>query len=98
MSQISRDLRDMAGDLTKRIADVGDQSSATDQQLREQLLAHGREMNEHILARHRELGALLEQRFQELRKDKTDRSALASLFSEVALRLNDEFHIPGLEH
>jgi hypothetical protein len=40
---------------------------------------------------------LLERRFHELRQGKTDRAALASLFSEVALRLNDQFQIPGAE-
>jgi len=36
----------------------------------------------------------LEQRFNELRSGKTDRSALAALFNEVALKLNGEFHLP----
>ena len=40
---------------------------------------------------------MLAREVAELSRDKTDRSALAALFSEVALRLNDEFKIPGDE-
>ena len=65
-------------------------------ELRDQLLQHGRDFTEQIQAKQQEVAALLEQRFHELRKDKTDRAALASLFSEVALRLNNEFRIAGV--
>ncbi len=41
--------------------------------------------------------SLLERRFAELHHAKTDRAALASLFSEVALRLSDQFKVPGAE-
>jgi hypothetical protein len=40
---------------------------------------------------------LLDRRVHELRDGKTDRATLASLFTEVALRLNDQFQIPGSE-
>ena len=33
----------------------------------------------------------------ELRDEKTDRAALAALFMEMAMRLNNEFNIPGPE-
>ncbi len=38
------------------------------------------------------------QRFQELHKSKTDRAALASMFTELALRLNNEMQVTGVEH
>jgi hypothetical protein len=40
---------------------------------------------------------MLDKRVNELRDGKTDRAALATLFSEVALRLSDQFQIPGAE-
>jgi hypothetical protein len=43
-----------------------------------------------IRQRNESLGALLETRVQELRHAKTDRSALAALFVELAVRLKDE--------
>jgi hypothetical protein len=50
-----------------------------------------------LRARHDEISSLLERRFHELQHSKTDRAALAALLTEVAMRLNDEFRIPGAE-
>jgi hypothetical protein len=41
--------------------------------------------------------ALLERRSQELQHQNTDRAALASLFSEVSLRLTDQFKVTGAD-
>lgn len=91
---LARDLKDFSESLTRKIVEVDDHASHAHHEFREQLLQHGRSTAEQILAKEREIVGVLEQRFHELRKDKTDRSALAALFSEVSLRLNDQFHIP----
>ena len=39
--------------------------------------------------------SLLERQMQEMRADKTDRSALAAMFTEMAMRLNDEWQFPS---
>jgi len=98
VSGLSRDLKELHEALHKRIAEVDDHASGAHHDLREQLLQHGRDTSDQMEQRQREVTALLEQRFTELRKDKTDRAALASLFSEIAMRLNNDFHIPGLDH
>ena len=98
LGQLSRDLTEMGANISKRVTEVDDRAAGTHHELREELLRHGRDITSHIDAKHQEAAALLEQRFQELRKDKTDRAALASLFSEVAMRLTNEFRIPGVEH
>ena len=41
------------------------------------------------------LRAIIEREVATLGSDKTDRAALAALFGEVALRLTNEFKIPG---
>jgi hypothetical protein len=43
------------------------------------------------------MAAVVESTTSELRDEKTDRAALASLFMEVAMRLNNEFKIPRAE-
>ena len=40
---------------------------------------------------------MIEQTSQELHENKTDRAALAALFTEVALRLNSELHLSSNE-
>ena len=44
-----------------------------------------------------EVLAALARETHELRTDKTDRQALASLLKEMAMRLTDEFKLPGVE-
>jgi len=82
--------------LAKRIGDLNDQTSGAHRELRGTILDQSKQIGEEIERRHQELSALLDRRFQELRKDKTDRAALAALFSEAALRLTDEFQVPGV--
>jgi hypothetical protein len=95
VTSLAGDLRGLADALHRKIADVDDHHSATHHELREQLLQHGRDINDQIMAKQREVTSLLEQRFHELHSGKTDRAALASLFNEVALRLNNEFKVPS---
>lgn len=83
--------------LARRIGELDDQACAAHRDLRGAILQQSKDLGEEIERRHQEISATLEKRFQELRKDKTDRAALAALFSEVALRLNDEFQVPGLD-
>ena len=92
--QHSRELKELAESLGRRVRDLDDRASAVDRDLRIQLLQQARDLSEEMRSRHDEIAAVLEKRFQELRHGKTDRAALATLFNEVALRLNDQFQIP----
>jgi DNA repair exonuclease SbcCD ATPase subunit len=96
-SQHSRELKELSESLTRRIRDLDDRSTNVERDLRNNILQQARSLTEEIQARHDELASLLEKRVHELRDGKTDRAALASLFSELALRLSDQFHIPGSE-
>ncbi|MGA2133745.1 MAG: hypothetical protein ABSH50_15740 [Bryobacteraceae bacterium] len=96
--RVERDERGAAHDsLAKRIGELNDQTATAHRELRGTILQQSKDLGEEIERRRQELGAILERRFQELRKDKTDRAALAALFSEAALRLNDEFQVPGVD-
>jgi DNA repair exonuclease SbcCD ATPase subunit len=95
--QHSRELRELGESLSRRLRDLDERGTAVERDLRSQLLQQAKDLSDDIQARHDAVGALLEKRFQELRHGKTDRAALASLFNEVALRLNDQFQIPGAD-
>jgi hypothetical protein len=94
-SQQSRELTELSESFGRRLRDLDDRGAIVERDLRNQLLQQSRDFGDQLSARHDEISALLEKRFQELRQGKTDRAALATLFTEVALRLNDQFHIPG---
>jgi phage host-nuclease inhibitor protein Gam len=96
-SQQSRELKDLSESLGRRIRDLDDRETNSERGMRNDLLQQARDLTEEIRARHEEIAAMLEKRVNELRDGKTDRAALATLFTEVALRLSDQFQIPGAE-
>jgi hypothetical protein len=96
-SQQSRELKELSESLTRRIRDLDDRETNVERELRSDLLQQARDLTDEVRARHDEMATLLEKRVTELRDGKTDRATLASLFTEVAMRLSDQFQIPGSE-
>lgn len=95
--QTAAELKGAAASLTKKLAEAENQNGMAHRDLRKELLEQSKNLGDEIQARSDELAALLERRVQELRHDKTDRAALAGMLTEVAMRLNEEFQIPGAE-
>ncbi len=94
---VSADLKSTAASLTKKISEVENQNGQAQRELRKELLEQSNKLSDEIRVKNEELASLLDRRVQELRNDKTDRTALANLLTEVAMRLTDEFHVPGAE-
>jgi hypothetical protein len=94
---LAADLKSTAAAIGKKISDVEGQNDKAQRDLRKDLLQQSKDLSDEISAKNEELAALLNRRVQELRNDKTDRAALASLLTEVAMRLTDEFQVPGTE-
>ena len=91
----SRTLEETRQSLERKLAQFDEQSSRGQRDLRQQLLDQSKGLSDEIRQRHDELRAIIEREVAALGNDKTDRAALAGLFSEVALRLTNEFKIPG---
>jgi phage host-nuclease inhibitor protein Gam len=96
-TQHSRELKDLNDTLSRRIRDLDDRSSGVERELRGQLMDQARQLTDEIRATQDQIVSVLEKRYHELKDGKTDRAALATLFTEVALRLSDQFLIPGSE-
>jgi hypothetical protein len=94
-AQSSRKLEELGESLSRRIRDLDDRSSSAERDLRDNLHEQVRQLNEEIRRTQEHLLALLDRRHRELADAKTDRAALASMFTEVAMRLSDQFRIPG---
>jgi DNA repair exonuclease SbcCD ATPase subunit len=94
---LSQSLKETARNFEKKTTQMDEQSTRSQSALRQQLLEQSKSLNDEIRRKYEELTAVLEREAQELRTDKTDRSALAALFTEVALRLNNDFKLPGAE-
>lgn len=97
VTELSNELHNTAASLERRIAALDEQSTRADRELRDQLGDQGKRLSEDLRNKSEEIWAALAKAVQELRSDKTDRSALAALLTEVAMRLNDEFKLPSGE-
>jgi DNA repair exonuclease SbcCD ATPase subunit len=94
---LSQDMKNSALSFEKRIGQLDDQLTRGQRELRQQILDQSKSLSEEIRQKHQEVSAALERDARDLREDKASRGALASLFTEMAMRLNNEFKIPGPE-
>ena len=94
---LSLGIKDTARAFEKRAAQMDEQAAKSQSELRQQILDQSKSLNDTIRQKYEELTAALQREATDLRTDKTDRSALAALFTEVAMRLNNDFKIPGAE-
>jgi len=97
LKEISRELKETGKSLEKKVAQLDEQAVKSQRELRQQILDQSKSLSEEIRQKYESLRGVLDREAQELRKEKTDRSALADLFTELAMRLNDEFKLPGHE-
>lgn len=86
-----------AASILKKIGEVEHQEAQAKREIRNDLLQQSKELSDDIRRKAEELGALLDRRVQELQHAKTDRAALAEMFSEVSLRLKDQFKVTGAD-
>ena len=94
LKEAARELRDTAKALEKRLGQLDDQMAAGNSELRGRMLEQSKALTAEIAAKHRDISASLDREVQVLRTDKTDREALADLFTELAMRLKNELTLP----
>jgi DNA repair exonuclease SbcCD ATPase subunit len=95
--QLSQGIKETTRAFEKRAAQMDEQTARGQRELRQQLLDQSKSLSDEIRQKHQEMLQTLEREATELRADKTDRAALAGLFTEVAMRLTNDFKIPGDE-
>jgi hypothetical protein len=96
-SRLATDLSATSTSILKKIGEMESYEAQAKREIRSDLLQQSKELSDAIRNKGEELIALLERRAQELQHSKTDRAALAGLFNEVALRLNDQFKVVGAD-
>jgi len=93
--EIARELKDAAKALEKKITGLDAQLSDSQSELRSKILEHSKNFASEIERLRREAEAALGREVESLRRDKTDRAALADLLAEFSLRLKDSFNLPN---
>ncbi len=94
--KIARDLAETARALDGKLNGLGEQSGRELQDLRQQLLQQANTLSTDIREKHEHLQAGLAREAEQIRTAMTGREALAEMLSEVALRLKNEFRVPGV--
>lgn len=87
---LAEEQKNLTINLEKKFAQLDEQTSNSQRELREQILNQANSLQDDIRQKYQEILTLLERESQELRRDKADRSKLASLFTELAVRLNSD--------
>jgi hypothetical protein len=93
--EISRELRDTARNLDKRIAQLDELTTKSQRELRQQVLDQSKALTEEIRLRNRETTTVLTKEITELRTAKTDRAALAGMLTDLAVRLTNDLKSPA---
>jgi ABC-type transporter Mla subunit MlaD len=96
MEKFGRDLSDNARTLDGKISQMEERIAHQLRDLREQLLEQSKTLGAEMHDRHEQLKAGLDHEATQIRAAMTGREALAEMFSEIALRLKNEFRVPGV--
>jgi hypothetical protein len=94
---LSSELKETARALERKAGAIDEQHSKGHRELRQQMLEQHQRLSDDLQQKVEELLGTLSRTAHELRTDKADRATIAALLTEVAMRLNDEFRLPGAE-
>ena len=94
-TELNTRLQDSAKALERKLTQLDELTAQNQQALRQQMLEQAKTLNDELRRKYDELAQALAREADSLRHDKTDRAALADLFTELALRLNHDFKLPG---
>jgi len=90
LKAITEEQKKFVESLEKKMSEIDEEASKIQRELRQQIFTQSQNLHDDIRQKHEEIVSLLERETYELRSEKTDRSQLAALFSELALRLNPQ--------
>lgn len=92
---LSREFHEAGQTLETKIADLDASTARAQRELREQILEQSKTLSDEIRQKHDEMSSVLDQQVAGINQDKTGRADLASLFSDLALRLNTDLKGPS---
>jgi hypothetical protein len=93
--KFGQDLAETSRNLDTKISNLSEQTAKNLGELRELLLEQSKILSAEIKEKYDQMKAALEHEAAQIRSAMTGREVLAEMLSEVALRLKNEFRIPG---
>lgn len=94
---LSIELKETARTLERKATSIDELHSKGQRDLRQQMLEQHQRLSDDLAQKVEEILGTLSRTAGELRSDKADRATIAALLTEVAMRLNDEFRLPGAD-
>jgi hypothetical protein len=95
VEKLTADLAETAKALELATKNLGEHANTEFHALRQQLLEQSKALSDEIREKHGQAKADLDREAEQIRGAMTHREGLAEMFSEVALRLKNEFRVPG---
>jgi len=92
---LTQELTETAKAFNQRTNQAEEHIVKAQRELRQHILDQSRSLRDEFWDRYRELSEATEHNVQELRAEKTDRATLAVLLTELAMRLGNEYLLPG---
>jgi hypothetical protein len=92
--ELSNSLKELSHNFDKRVTSLNEQTAKNESDLRQQILTQSKNLSEEIQKRHNDALDKLERESSEIREDKADRTAIANIFTEMAMRLTNDFKLP----
>lgn len=95
VEKLAHDLAETAKTLELATKNLGEHADREFHALRQQLLEQSKALSDEIREKHGQVKADLDREAEQIRGAMTGRESLAEMLSEVALRLKNEFRVPG---
>jgi exonuclease VII large subunit len=90
VNELAQEFRSLIKTLEKKVTELDEQTAQNQREVRQQILEQSKNLDNDIRQKSEEILTMLEREAKELRTGKTDRSTLAALFAELAVRLNND--------
>ncbi len=95
VERLTREMMETAKGLEMKISHLDSQAAKDIRDLREQLLEQSKALSAEMKDKHDQMKGHVDREAGQIRDAMTGREALAEMFSEIALRLKNEFRVPG---
>ncbi len=97
IQQLAREMGETVRGIELKISNLDSHAAKDIRDLREQLLEQSKALSAEMKDKHDQMNGRLEHEAGQIRNAMTGREALAEMLSEVALRLKNEFRVPGAQ-
>ena len=94
VSGLWRGVQESSQALSGKLGEAQEQTARAHSALRQQILSQSQDLSDEMRRKQDEIAALIQREVADLNHGKADRSSLATLLTEMAMRLNNDLKLP----